>query len=423
MQKIQKFLIAATSVLWIGAGVAQAQEPPSAAVERLGRMEARLDSLQKESDALRGEIEVLKRDLGTAEPVAEDLTAIDLAASPSVSPPADAPAHPVELIRNPAANAGKVFNPDIAVIGNFLGKAGDPNPFEERASLAMEESEISFQAFVDPYAQAKFFVAVSPEGAALEEGFINFIALPHDLTARVGKLKSSFGKENLMHAHIRPWIDRPLVTTTFFGDEGLADSGVSVSRILPTGSGLFVEATGEVYAGDVDGVFESANANDLFYLAHLKAYRDLSEQTNLEVGASFARGTLPGTGGSNEFAGLDVTLRYKPLQRALYRSFISRTELMSNHRAGSDSAFGFYTSLDYQFARRWYAGVRLDRSEHPDDPAIRDRGASVLLTFWPSEFSQLRAQARRTRFGNEPWITELLMQVQFSIGAHGAHAF
>src|SRR5438093_8735241 len=53
-----------------------------------------------------------------------------------------------------AAVAGsKVFNPDIAVIGDFLGGSG-PNKFSSDPALALHESEASFQAVVDPYARA-----------------------------------------------------------------------------------------------------------------------------------------------------------------------------------------------------------------------------------------------------------------------------
>jgi TolA-binding protein len=410
----------------------QAQQTPADAAERLQKLEQRLDELQRENDALRGEIDALKRDLGThveaAPAEAEDLTKIDVAPTATAEQtPEQAPASEpvIEVIQNqPAPGAGKVFNPDISAIGNFVSKMGDLNEFDERASASLEESELSFQAFVDPYAQAKFFVAVGPDGAEVEEGFINFIALPHDLTAKVGKLKASFGKINLMHTHARPWIDTPLVLNNFFGGEGLADSGVSVSRIFPNRRNIFVEATGEIYSGNAEGVFESQSRNDLFYLGHLKAYHDLSEQSNLEIGTSFARGTAPETGGTSEFGGLDVTYRYKPLERGLYRSFISRTELVANRRSGSDDhAFGFYTSADYQFAQRWFAGIRLDQTDRADIPSLTDRGASLTLTFWPSEFSQLRAQARRTRYGNGPSVNELLLQVLFSIGAHGAHSF
>jgi cell division protein FtsB len=431
-------------LLMLGAAVPslQAQQAPADAAERLQKLEQRLDALQRENDALRGEIDSLKRDLGTealaatAPAEAEDLTKIDIATpesagSETTTPeqtPASEPA--IEIVQNQSApGAGKVFNPDIAVIGNFLSKVGDLNEFEERPTASLEESEISFQAFVDPYAQAKFFVAIGPDGAEVEEGFINFIALPHDLTAKIGKLKASFGKINTMHAHVRPWIDTPLVLSNFFGAEGLADSGVSVSRILPNRHNLFVEATGEIYSGNAEGVFESHNRNDLFYLGHLKTYRDLSEQSNLEIGASFARGTAPDTGSTSELGGLDVTYRYKPLERGLYRSFISRTELVANRRSGSDDhAFGFYTSADYQFAQRWFTGIRLDQTDRADNPSLTDRGASLTLTFWPSEFSQLRAQGRHIRYGNGGTVNghsvnELLLQVLFSIGAHGAHAF
>jgi hypothetical protein len=69
----------------------------------------------------------------------------------------------------------------------------------------------------------------------------------------------------------------------------------------------------------------------------------------------------------------------------------------------------------------------LDRSAHATDASLTDTGASVTLTYWPSEFSQVRAQYRRTNYETAPSIVsaanELLFQFQFSIGAHGAHPF
>ena len=80
-------------------------------------------------------------------------------------------------------------------------------------------------------------------------------------------------------------------------------------------------------------------------------------------------------------------------------------------------------SGDYQFARRWFAGVRYDRSDRADDASLRDTGQSLMLTYWPSEFSQVRGQYRRTNYADGPTANELLFQFQFSIGAHGAHPF
>jgi hypothetical protein len=47
----------------------------------------------------------------------------------------------------------------------------------------------------------------------------------------------------------------------------------------------------------------------------------------------------------------------------------------------------------------------------------------VVLTYWPSEFSQLRGQYRFTRYANNIDANELFVQLIFSLGAHGAHPF
>ena len=50
-------------------------------------------------------------------------------------------------------------------------------------------------------------------------------------------------------------------------------------------------------------------------------------------------------------------------------------------------------------------------------------GGSLMLTYWPSEFSQVRGQYRRTKYATGRPANEFLFQFQFSIGAHGAHPF
>ncbi len=70
-----------------------------------------------------------------------------------------------------------MFNPDIAVIGNFLGVAGK-NKNSDQPALGLNEVETSFQAIVDPYARADFFLAAGPEGLEIEEGYITFTRCP-----------------------------------------------------------------------------------------------------------------------------------------------------------------------------------------------------------------------------------------------------
>lgn len=400
--------------------------------DRITKLEQRLDQLLRQADEIRQELAAIK---GTPTPsedltAVEDLTKVEVAATPAPSPqqnpiPAEAGAltdvQPVENQATPGAS--KALNPDISVIGTFLGHAGDD--LEGRAPADLDEVEAAFEAFIDPYAKGKFFLSVSKDAVDVEEGYAQFVTLPWGLTAKAGKTKATFGKVNTWHTHTRPWVDQPLMLTHFLGEEGISDVGLSVSKSIDNPFGAFMEATAEVYSGDVENVFGRASQNDLLYNAHLKFFRDITENSNIEVGTSWARGTLPDSTSHNRLGGVDVTYRWKPLSRSIYNSFIARFEGLTNDRGDFDrNLYGYYASADYQFARRWFAGARIDRADRPfEGDRFTDRGLSATLTFWPSEFSQVRGQYRRTRLGNGPTFDELLFQLQFAIGAHGAHTF
>ena len=337
---------------------------------------------------------------------------------------------PAALAQTP--QTGNVFNPNISVIGNALGFAGT-NPVDSQPSLQLEESEVGLQAIVDPYARADFFLTFGSQkgDVGVEEGYITFLNLPADLLVKVGRLKGAFGKLNTEHLHVRLFADVPLnMTNLLGGEDGIEDAGVSVSRLVPMPAGIFMEATAQLFRGTSDNLFEAHSRNDVEPLFHLKAYRDLTENANLEVGGSWTRANnLEGPGFRTSLAGVDVTYRWKPLKRGLYRSLLLRGEWTLSMRdtpLGRVRADGYYVFIQYQLGRRWFVGARHDESDHADDRTLRDRGNSVLLTFWPSEFSQIRAQARQNRYQTlegTKTANELLVQLQFSIGAHGAHPF
>jgi hypothetical protein len=422
-------------VMLLAAAPLFAQQPPANIDDRVKQLEQRLDTLNQQMTVIRQELDALKTQGAPQPAAAEDLTKVDIATAPTPpAPPGSQEASPsmtdVQTVNNASdPGASKVFNPDTSVIGNFLGKVGQPNPFEFgpddiRKPMNLDEAEVAFQAWVDPYAKANVILSVSKAGIDVEEGYAQFVTLPYDLTAKAGKFKALFGKDNTWHAHVRPWIDQPLVIHNFFGDEGFNDDGISVSKSIANPWNTFIEATGEVFEGSVDNVFERRGLNDLIYNGHLKVFRDISENSNVEVGTSYARGTLNDT--HNQFTGLDVTYRWKPPQRGLYNSFIGRLEAIADKRGDADRTLkGFYASADYQLSRRLFTGIRIDSANRFADGATpHDRGISATLTFWPSEFSQLRGQLRRMRYGDVGrTVTEALFQLQFSIGAHGAHTF
>jgi hypothetical protein len=435
-----------------GASSAFAQDSPQA-------LRQEIDQLRKDFDALKQQygdrLTALETKLASAEGTTPPPTAPAAAPQAAAAPippaamPQDAPG--TGQVLGASVSNAKVFNPDIAVIGDFLGAAGSnpvrPDPFGPGThpnAMELHESEAAFQAVVDPYARADFFVSFGEEGVSVEEGFITLTSLPGGLLTKVGKMRAAFGKVNSLHNHVLPWADRPLVISNLVGGEdGIDDAGVSVARLIPN-PWIFLEATGQVFRGDSgtdpDGnpVFQTTRRSELSYVTHLRGYRDITDNANIDLGASYSHGHNGVPNGNvadpgslvTDLYGIDATYRWKPLQRSIYHSFVGRTEWIWSRRDqlnGLQSGTGMYVSGDYQLGRRWFTGARFDRSAHPTDAALIDTGGSFIVTYWPSEFSQVRAQYRRTNYTTAPSIVssanELLFQFQFSIGAHGAHPF
>jgi hypothetical protein len=353
--------------------------------------------------------------------------------APSAAPAAVASGAEAQtlVLGGAGGSAAKALNPDISAIGDFISVAGH-NPVQPSPSLQMHESELGFQAIIDPYSRGDFFLSFGEEGVTLEEGYITFTALPAGFVAKVGKMRSAFGKVNTFHNHVLPWVDRPLVTNNLVGGEdGIDDAGVSIQRILPAPKGIFLEATGQLFRGDSGDqqspLFRATTNSDVSAVAHLRSYKDITESTNIDLGFSYARGHNDvGSNFLTQLYGMDATVRWKPLRRSIYHSFVGRGEFIWSQRQQLPSeqrAFGFYASGDYQLGRRWFVGGRFDRSSRPESANLIDQGASAVLTYWPSEFSQVRGQYRFMHYAGNIDTNEFLMQVMFSLGAHGAHPF
>jgi hypothetical protein len=397
-------------------------DPPdlAALVQRIRELEDRLAALE-------GQIRQLK-DPAAAQTVPSTVPAQHPPA-PEAGPGAFPQAAPNQqpTLGGAGGSAAKALNPDISVIGDFIGAAGR-NPVQPTPSLQMHESELGLQAILDPYARGDFFLSFGEDGVDLEEGYITFTALPAGFVAKAGKMRSAFGKVNTSHNHVLPWVDRPLVTNNLVGgEEGISDTGLSVQRILPMPNGIFLEATGQVFRGDSPGVFTASRKSDVSQVARLRGYADITEAANIDLGASYARGHNElGSGFLTQLYGVDATFRWKPLRRSIYHSFVLRSEFVWSRRQqlpAGQRAFGLFASADYQLARRWFLGGRYDRSDSDRLAGVRDHGGSLVLTYWPSEFSQVRGQYRLTRYAGAVDSHELLVQLLFSLGAHGAHPF
>jgi len=418
--------------------------------EVLNRMKAMEDRIK----ALEAEVQSLKGQTPTPPAVANPPAGIPPAAPTAIPPEQLAGQGAAPQLGGAGGAASKALNPDISVIGDFVGGVGHPQN-RPTPSLEMHESEVGFQEVIDPYARADFFITFGEQGVDLEEGYLTFTALPAALQLKVGKMRAAFGKVNTLHNHVLPWVERPLVTQNLVGGEdGINDAGLSLSRILPAPKGIFMEGTAQLYRGDTENVFRAQKRSDLSTVEHLRIYKDITDNTNIDLGGSWSRGHSPLGEGWNQLYGFDATLRWKPLARSIYHSFVGRTELVWARTVTGDlladrvfatgrqtrTPFGMYASADYQLGRRWFLGGRFDQSQRvcgiqtnpetttecaPADRGslLRDTGGSLVLSYWPSEFSQVRGQLRRTHYGEGLTANEFLFQFMFSMGAHGAHPF
>lgn len=395
-------------------GISSAAEETGAAAsvdERVAAIEKALAEMRAAYEARIAELERQIADLKTTQAAAE------------AAAPAQATAPPP---RAASSMTSTYFNPAISVIGNFLGVGGS-NTTENLPNADLREAELGLQAIVDPYARADFFLSFPEDGVEIEEGYVQFTALPARFLAKVGRMRASFGKINTLHLHTLPWPDSPLTLVNLVGgEEGWIGTGVSVGKILPLGD-VFSELTVQAFRGDSENLFDAPGRSELAYNAHYRVFHDLTEATNLDVGLSYGFGPNGVTEAADTtLQGVDLTFRWKPLQTATYRSLTARAEYIRSRREQiprSVTAGGWFLSADYQLARRWFVGARFEIADHADDSTVHDSGQAATLTFWPSEFAQLRGELRRRLYAGGETADEILFQLQFAIGAHGAHPF
>jgi len=224
---------------------AQVQTTNTAAGDNTA-LEQKIRDLEDRIVALEGQVRLLKSQpsvaAATATPGQPSPASTASPTSAETTGTATAQAAPQEPVRLGGAGtaASKALNPDISMIGDFIGTAGKNNVVSSPA-MEMHESELGVQAIIDPYARGDFFLSFGEEGVNLEEGYITFTALPGGIVAKAGKMRSAFGKVNTLHNHVLPWIDRPIVSGNLVGGEdGINDAGFSVTRILPAPKALFL---------------------------------------------------------------------------------------------------------------------------------------------------------------------------------------
>ena len=322
------------------------------------------------------------------------------------------------------------MNPNIGVIGDFSYR-NHYRVNELGSGFQFNEVEISFRMVLDPYARADFFIAIVPpeEAVELEEGFITLLSLPFSLQARIGHFRNAFGKYNLTHPPETPLATIPLFLSNYFGEEGLAETGVSLSALIPNPWDTYLELNIDILNGDNDISFGGESSDALLALVHLKSFFDITENHTLELGLSAMSGNNDSLNvNSTQLFGTDVIYRWKPLAMGRYRSFTLQSEFLYSLREEDNkqvNTFALFLFSQYQMAKRWFIGMSYDYAGFPNTEDDIENRFSGILTFWPSEFQTIKFQVQQTNrnFSSYKKFTSLYFQWTFIIGAHGAHKY
>src|SRR5438477_10188092 len=156
------------------------QDPPSAGAAAATAEEVRIRALEEQVRTLAQEVALLRGELKTihdtrpADPATGNRlllasTRIEPGVLPSstASTAAPEPAPAAQLAQTQtyggATSNAKLLNPDISLIGDFIGTAGR-NTVSPSRSLELHESEVAMQAIIDPYARADAFISCGESG-------------------------------------------------------------------------------------------------------------------------------------------------------------------------------------------------------------------------------------------------------------------
>jgi hypothetical protein len=134
-------------------------------------LQQRVQALEEKVQALEAELAAIRAAVGRGVTPAPESPATPAPQTPAALAAAptggDQPA-PTQLPIYGGTTAAKVFDPDIGMIRNFIGATGESRGESESvapfSSFTLQESEASFQAIVDPFARADFFLAIGEDG-------------------------------------------------------------------------------------------------------------------------------------------------------------------------------------------------------------------------------------------------------------------
>jgi hypothetical protein len=427
----------------------------------------------QDADALRRELEQLKRQQEqyqkAVDALSERLKRLEsqpapaavapaapggVAQMPSTAPPSTPSLIDLARPRQPFAlygqrGAGQLFF-DMGVSADFVGNLTQRNVDKANAGsfpgrenrFFPREVELGIFGQIDPYAYGVFRIEAGEEEPGAEarvnlaEAYLVLLTLPYGTQLKMGQVRNRFGLLNEHHRDGLPQTDVPNVLLRFLGEEGLVERGAELTWVAPLP--FYVEALVGVFGGDNEEAFGRARLNEPLLTGRLRTFLELADEHALQLGVSGARGQTPDRLRST-LLGADLKYKWRPEGWLHPLLTVGAEGIYSMRRVENDlgekatrDRFGWYTWVETQPWQRWALGTRYDSTQYPVNPG-REWAVEPYVAFLPSEFLRFRLGYKHTERTHRDGFTdneasariadELFLQFTFILGAHPAHPF
>jgi hypothetical protein len=340
----------------------------------------------------------------------------------------------------PAAFAG-VTNPDISAIGQMrvfmTSDTTDPN--HDRGQFSFDETEVVFDAYLNPFAKGTFVFSIAPEeGISVEEGYFQIVrGLPQGLAFKAGKYRVGFGKLNPAHDHSYPFIERFRVLAEYLpGDESYNEIGGQLSYVLPLPGSISSTVSADVLQGNSfrDPADESGQSRAAV-LGRWSNFFTLKGESSMEVGLSATQGTnhaIEQTTTRVFGADAKAKLWFNPLNYLVLQAEYLRLDKEYTQYDDAGAALGTgkltpsggYFFADLNLRKRYNVGVDFERYQQATAEKAWNQavgafaGVSLMeeTTLFRLVYNHYQPDAAQA-------YNTFTVQALFSMGPHKAHQF
>jgi len=246
--------------------------------------------------------------------------------------------------------------------------------------------------------------------------------LPGDSTFRVGQFRTRFGRLNRERVYDLPQPLRPRALTTFLGERGYAQAGLSGDLALPVGEAGDVRLVAEYMDSgsppitDRDGAFAGGTNLRVAWESDDRA------EHGAEVGASFLHSRREDQDGRRvSLLGVDALYRWRPEPDRPARLWFGGEWIQAEvdrSSGGAAEPSTWYAWGQLRLAEQWSAGGRVDVSEEFEDASLRTRTIGLDLTHLINDDVRISLAVERSQSDVDLLddVTRVFVELNFAFG-------